>query len=123
MIAVLAVALGGAAGAVLRFLVDRLIASRQKRPFPWAMIVVNVTGSFVLGLVSGLGMVLGPVWTMALGTGLCGGYTTFSTAMVDDVRLARGHRGGAMLAVVLGTAFWSLLAAAAGMRLGAHWAG
>ncbi|CAL8898769.1 fluoride efflux transporter CrcB [Kocuria varians] len=121
MIAALAVALGGAAGAVLRFLVDRLISSRQKRPFPAATVVINITGSFVLGLVSGLGMVLGPEWTLALGTGLCGGYTTFSTAMVDAVRLARERHRGAMVTVVLGTVLWSLLAAAGGMSLGSSW--
>ncbi|MDO4918863.1 fluoride efflux transporter CrcB [Kocuria sp.] len=122
MIAALAVALGGAIGAVLRFLTDRAVSSRQRRPFPLATALINVTGSFVLGLVSGLAIVLGPVWTVALGTGLCGGFTTFSTAMVDAVRLIRGKRGAAALAVVLGTLLWSLLAAAAGTTLGVHWA-
>ncbi|RKQ36766.1 fluoride efflux transporter FluC [Kocuria tytonis] len=122
MIAALAVALGGAVGAALRLLTDRVVSSRQERPFPLATVLVNVTGSFVLGLVSGLSLLLGPVWTVALGTGLCGGFTTFSTAMVDAVRLARNRRAGAVVAAVLGTVLWSLLAAAAGTTLGAHWA-
>ena len=122
MIAALAVALGGGLGAALRLLTDRLVTSRQRRPFPLATVLVNVLGSFVLGLVSGLSLLLGPLWTAALGVGLCGGYTTFSTAMVDAVRLMRDRRGGAALAAVLGTLLWSLLAAAVGTTLGAHWA-
>ncbi|MGK4216986.1 fluoride efflux transporter CrcB [Kocuria indica] len=122
MIAALAVALGGAVGAVLRFLVDRGITVRWAPTFPAATLLINVTGSFVLGVVTGLSAVLGPVWTLALGTGLCGGYTTFSTAMVDAVRLAREQRAGAAVVSVLGTVLWSLLAVAAGLTLGTHWA-
>ena len=122
MIAALAVALGGAVGAVLRFLVDRGITARWAPTFPAATLLINITGSFVLGVVTGLSAVLGPVWTLALGTGLCGGYTTFSTAMVDAVRLAREQRAGAAVVSVLGTVLWSLLAVAAGLTLGSHWA-
>ena len=122
MIAALAVALGGAVGAVLRFLVDRGITARWAPTFPAATLLINVTGSFVLGVVTGLSAVLGPVWTLALGTGLCGGYTTFSTAMVDAVRLARSQRAGTAVVSVLGTVLWSLLAVAAGLTLGTHWA-
>lgn len=122
MSAALAVALGAAVGAVLRFLVDRGITARWAPTFPAATLLINVTGSFVLGVVTGLSAVLGPVWTLALGTGLCGGYTTFSTAMVDAVRLAREQRAGAAVVSVLGTALWSLLAVAAGLTLGTHWA-
>uniref|UniRef100_UPI0034A0CCC1 fluoride efflux transporter CrcB n=1 Tax=Kocuria marina TaxID=223184 RepID=UPI0034A0CCC1 len=122
VIAAPAVALGGAVGAVLRFLVDRGITARWALTFPAATLLINVTGSFVLGVVTGLSAVLGPVWTLALGTGLCGGYTTFSTAMVDAVRLAREQRAGAAVVSVLGTVLWSLLAVAAGLTLGSHWA-
>ena len=122
MIAAVAVALGGAVGAVLRFLVDRGITARWAPTFPAATLLINMTGSFVLGVVTGLSAVLGPVWTLALGTGLCGGYTTFSTAMVDAVRLAREQRAGAAVVSVLGTVLWSLLAVAAGLTLGSHWA-
>ena len=118
MITALAVALGGGTGAALRFLVDRAVTPRQTRPFPLATVLVNITGSFVLGLVSGLALLLGPVWTAALGTGLCGGFTTFSTSMVDAVRLARERRPGAVLVAVVGTLLWSLLAAALGVVLG-----
>ena len=122
MIAAIAVALGGAVGAVLRFFVDRAVTARWAPAFPVATLLINVTGSFVLGVVTGMGTVLGPTWTLALGTGLCGGYTTFSTAMVDAVRLARTQRAGAAVVSVLGTVLWSLLAVATGLTLGTLWA-
>ena len=115
-------AVGGGLGAALRFLVDRFVTSHRRGSLPLGTVLVNVVGSFGLGVVSGLGILLGPEWTLALGTGLFGGFTTFSTAMVDAVRLAREHRGGAAAAVVLGTLLWSLLAVAAGMTLAANWA-
>ncbi|MCT1457686.1 fluoride efflux transporter CrcB, partial [Kocuria rhizophila] len=121
MIAALAVAVGGGLGAALRFLVDRFVTAHQRGSLPLGTVLVNVLGSFGLGVVSGLGIRLGPEWTIALGTGLFGGFTTFSTAVVDAVRLARERRGGAAAAVVLGTLLWSLLAVAAGMTLGANW--
>lgn len=122
MIAAFAVAVGGGLGAALRFVVDRFVTSHRRGSLPLGTVLVNVVGSFGLGVVSGLGILLGPEWTLALGTGLFGGFTTFSTAMVDAVRLAREHRGAAAAAVVLGTLLWSLLAVAAGMTLAANWA-
>ncbi|MCT2249943.1 fluoride efflux transporter CrcB [Kocuria rhizophila] len=122
MIAALAVAVGGGLGAALRFVVDRFVTSHRRGSLPLGTVLVNVVGSFGLGVVSGLGILLGPEWILALGTGLFGGFTTFSTAMLDAVRLAREHRGAAAAAVVLGTLLWSLLAVAAGMTLAANWA-
>ena len=121
MIAALAVAVGGGLGAALRFVVDRFVTSHRRGSLPLGTVLVNVVGSFGLGVVSGLGILLGPEWILALGTGLFGGFTTFSTAMLDAVRLAREHRGAAAAAVVLGTLLWSLLAVAAGMTLAANW--
>ncbi|MCT1880673.1 fluoride efflux transporter CrcB, partial [Kocuria rhizophila] len=120
MIAALAVAVGGGLGAALRFVVDRFVTSHRRGSLPLGTVLVNVVGSFGLGVVSGLGILLGPEWILALGTGLFGGFTTFSTAMLDAVRLAREHRGAAAAAVVLGTLLWSLLAVAAGMTLAAN---
>lgn len=122
MIAAFAVAVGGGLGAALRFVVDRFVTSHRRGSLPLGTVLVNVVGSFGLGVVSGLGILLGPEWILALGTGLFGGFTTFSTAMLDAVRLAREHRGAAAAAVVLGTLLWSLLAVAAGMTLAANWA-
>lgn len=84
------VALAGGLGATLRFVVDSQIARRVRRRMPWGTVVINVSGSFLLGLLTSMALSrpglseLKPI----LGTGLLGGYTTFSTASVEAVNLA-----------------------------------
>lgn len=95
----LAVVAGGA-GAVLRYLVDTAVTTRIAGDGPWGTAVVNVTGSFVLGIVTALaidGTVDEAVLAVA-GTGFLGGYTTFSTASVETVQLALAGRHRAALA-------------------------
>ncbi len=84
-----ALCVAGGVGAALRFVVDGLVRSRVRSAFPWGTAVVNVTGSLILGVLFGLGSgaLLDPQWTLVLGTGLIGGYTTFSTASLETVRL------------------------------------
>ena len=88
------VALGGAVGAALRF----TIASRydEARGFPWGTLVVNVTGSALLGVLSALA--LSGHATALLGTGFCGGFTTYSAFAVQTHGL--GPRRGTAYAVV-----------------------
>lgn len=90
---VLAVAVGGALGAVLRHLASVSVAGRGR--IPWGVLVVNVVGSFIAGLA--LGLPLDPVAQLVLVSGLCGGLTTFSTVAVDTVQLvlAGKHRAAA----------------------------
>ncbi len=85
---VLWVGAGGAVGSALRYLVWRAVGTSGG--FPWATVFVNITGSFVLGLLAGLyaGRV-GPTMRLALFFGLLGGYTTFSTFTSETVVLAR----------------------------------
>ncbi len=117
----LLVALGGGLGAVTRFVVDAEIGRRVTRwGIPLGTVVVNVTGSFLLGLIVGW-------WTYhagdpglkaALGTGFMGGYTTFSTACVEAARLGRAGRGWALLVHAGGTVVLGVAAAALGFWLG-----
>lgn len=81
------VALGAAAGAPLRYLVDRAIQARHDTVFPWGTLTVNVTGSLVLGFL--LGLPAGPAVTAVLGTGFCGALTTYSTLSYETLRLAQ----------------------------------
>lgn len=82
-------ATAGAAGAVCRYLVDLLLAPRLGRRFPWSTFAVNVSGSFLLGLVVGAtGGLLPDEVGRVLAVGFCGAYTTFSTHMVDTWHLA-----------------------------------
>lgn len=103
MIGILVAVFGGV-GAALRFVVDSWVATRLRATLPMGTVVVNVTGSLLLGLLTGWAMRHGGGGDVAvvLGTGLLGGYTTFSTASVEAVRLARGGRGvGALLHAAL----------------------
>lgn len=113
-----AVALAGGLGSVARFLVDGAITRRWGAQQPWGTFVVNVTGSFALGLVVGLAGRLGPGPVAVVGLGLLGGYTTFSTAMWEGVRLLRGRRWTPALLHTLGLLLACLLASAAGLGLG-----
>lgn len=76
----------GGVGAVTRFLVDAMIGQRLGRDFPWGTLVINVSGAFVLGLLTGL-TAKGDTLLLA-GTALIGSYTTFSTWMFETHRLA-----------------------------------
>ncbi|MFT4042885.1 MAG: fluoride efflux transporter CrcB [Gordonia sp. (in: high G+C Gram-positive bacteria)] len=112
-----AVLLAGALGAVARFVVDGVVNKRWPTPFPWATVIINVTGSLILGILLGCVMFhAAPSSLSAIaGTGFCGGYTTFSTASMDSVRLAKGR--SVWLSVT--NAFGSLVASVAACALGA----
>ena len=92
--------LAGASGALARFLIDALIKQRWKSPFPLATVVINVTGSALLGVLAGVVLFHGQssMWQTVVGTGFCGGYTTFSTASFETVRLVQ--QGRRMLALL-----------------------
>lgn len=91
---VLWVGLAGSAGAVARFVLDGMIRSRRTSEFPWATIIVNVTGSLLLEFIAGLVLFHGAPGSVQtiVGVGFCGGYTTFSTASFETVRLIQRQR-------------------------------
>ena len=108
-----------AAGAVARAVVDRLVSDAVRRDFPWGTIVINVSGSFVLGFLTGLGLyhAFPADARLVLGTGFCGAYTTFSTFSFETVRLIEAGRGRAALGNVAISTGVAVLAAAAGLAL------
>ena len=84
-----AIAVAGALGASTRYLVDHLVSTRLSGVFPWGTFTINVSGSFLAGLVTGLllaGRVSAATATVVAG-GFLGAYTTFSTAMYETARL------------------------------------
>jgi CrcB protein len=117
----LLVAVGGAAGAVSRYLVDGFVLARTGAQFPWGTLVVNLTGSFVLGLLFALAIeadllgreVRGPVMI-----GFIGAYTTFSTLMLETWRLWEDGAVALAAVNVVGSALLGLLAVFAGLTLG-----
>ncbi|MFC7342634.1 fluoride efflux transporter FluC [Saccharopolyspora griseoalba] len=117
----LLVALGGAVGACLRFLTDRWVQARHDTGFPWGTLVVNATGSLLLGLLAGAGLfgIELPVLHPLVGIGLCGALTTYSTFGYESVRLiVDGARLFALLNV-LGTVLVGLGAGATGLMIAA----
>ena len=84
-------AVAGGVGAGLRYIVDVLVMRGRRGGFPLGILLVNVTGSFALGVLTGLGRDRSTAsWSWPLGVGLLGGYTTFSTVSVESVLLVRG---------------------------------
>ncbi len=84
---VLAIGLIGGLGSLARFLLDAAVAARVGRAFPWGTLTINLSGSFVLGLLTGLAL-RGDA-RLIVATGLIGSFTTFSTWMLDSVLLRR----------------------------------
>jgi fluoride exporter len=115
----LLVAVAGGAGAVLRALIIHHLGLRRTDPLPAGTVVVNASGSLVLGVVTGLSLYhgLGSHVLAVIGVGLCGGYTTWSTASWETIHLLHtGHRTEAV-AYTLGSLAVCVAAAAAGIAL------
>ena len=115
----LAVAAGGALGAVGRYAVISRMGSLLGTKFPFGTLVVNVTGSFLLGLVVAIAAAQGTAngWFAFLGVGVLGGFTTFSTFALDVAFLAgrRAMRTAALYIAV--SVVFSIAAFAVGLYL------
>lgn len=109
----LCVMLGAALGAPLRWLVDRAVQARHDSVFPWGTFTVNVIGSFLLGVFAAA-FAQESLWYAALGTGLCGGFTTFSTFSYENIRLMEEGSDR----VALGNVLASVTAGLAALSLG-----
>lgn len=118
MLRIVLVLAGGALGTVVRYLLSSFIYSNVKNPtFPYANLVINVSGSFLIGVLAELfeaRLLVSPTTRVALLTGVLGGYTTFSSFAFETFSLLRdGQVGLAMLNV----------SASIGLGLGAVWLG
>lgn len=114
------IGVGGFAGANARYLLGTWIAERLGAGFPYGTFVINITGSFALGLLVALieGHGLSPVVRLSLAIGFLGAYTTFSTFTFETLRLI--ENGNALLAVTnaVGSLGVGLLAGLLGILLG-----
>lgn len=99
MISILAVGAGGAIGAVLRYLLGNAIPGHENA-FPLGTFLINIAGAFVIGLVTALSVKHGlsdSKWVLFLKTGVCGGFTTFSTFSLESYTLLHSGRGSVAL--------------------------
>ncbi|RFA06675.1 chromosome condensation protein CrcB [Subtercola boreus] len=110
----------GGAGSVLRLVADGTIKSHTRASFPIGTMIINITGAFLLGFITETAFqgVLPDAWRLIIGTGLLGGYTTFSTASFESIRLIQQHRYVPALANSLGMLGLAILAALAGAGIG-----
>lgn len=116
-----AVAVGGAVGAVSRVLVTHLMAVVAGHRFPYGTLAVNVLGSFLLGLVLTLGASRARLTTPVialLGSGFCGGFTTFSTYSVETVEALTIRTTASGLSIVVLNNVLALAAAGLGLYVG-----
>jgi len=116
----LGMAVAGGVGAACRLLVDGIVRNRIRIAYPLGTLIINVSGSLLLGFVTGLALsqLVSDDWKTILGTGLLGGYTTFSTASFETVRLIQERRYSAALTNGLGMLVLSVAAAYLGLWLG-----
>ncbi len=110
----LLVMVGAAIGAPARWLFDRAVQQRHDSVFPWGTFGVNISGSFLLGIIAGAAALTGVSsgWQALLGTGFCGGFTTFSAYSLETFRLIEdgspeiaARNVGASLALGMAAAF------------------
>jgi CrcB protein len=115
------IAVAGALGAPVRYVLDGFVQDRTDSVFPRGTFVINVTGSFILGVLTGLLLyhAFPSDPKIVLGTGFCGAYTTFSTFTYETVRLAEERAFGAAFQNALSSIVVPALAAAAGLAIAA----
>ncbi|WP_044370417.1 fluoride efflux transporter CrcB [Streptomyces noursei] len=113
------VVIGAMVGAPLRCLTDRSVQRRHDTVFPWGTFTVNVTGSLILGLLTGAvaAGAASPHVQLLAGTGLCGALTTYSTFSYETLRLSQDGAGFLAAANVVGSIVAGLGAAFVGATL------
>jgi CrcB protein len=118
---IVGVALGGALGASARYGLDRLIERRSTAVFPWSTFTINVTGCFLIGLVTAALVDRHhlPAWLrVGIVVGFIGGYTTFSTFVQETYDVGDIHHVAIALAYVIASIAAGLVVLYAGLRVG-----
>ncbi|MHB8381760.1 MAG: fluoride efflux transporter CrcB [Candidatus Binataceae bacterium] len=121
MLGVILVAIGGAIGSAARYIVGGWFASRFGAAFPYGTFVINVTGSFIIGLFLAFAdsrATLSPYWRLFFAVGFVGGYTTFSTFEYESMRLFQSGEMLAGAAYMLGSVVTGAVGVLAGIALG-----
>jgi fluoride exporter len=117
---ILVIGLGGAIGSISRYLIGGYIHRHLATTFPAGTFIVNITGCFIIGLLWGLASRhawLTLEWRLFLITGICGGYTTFSSFSYESIELFRQGNYVYFLLYVLFSVLFGLLATVGGAAL------
>jgi CrcB protein len=115
------IAIGGAAGATTRYVVDTWVSERAGGAFPWGTFVINISGSLILGLLFALAVERGVLPASVRGPlliGFIGAYTTFSTLMLESWRLIESGAVVLGLANLVGSSVIGMVAVVGGLMLG-----
>lgn len=114
------VGLAGALGAVFRYLLGRFVAERVSSQFPLGTLLINITGAFLIGLLSALAghKVISTSQQVILATGFLGGYTTFSTMSWEGIQLVRGGSTTNGMLYLSGSVALGLVCATLGLVVG-----
>jgi CrcB protein len=117
---ILLVALGGAMGSAARYGINLSLNKYTTKAFPVATLTVNLAGCFLVGLLAGFAIKNNASqtwWTLLLGTGFCGGFTTFSAFALDNNNLFRNEQGWAAVAYTIFSVVIGILLCRLGMGL------
>jgi fluoride exporter len=115
------IAAGGAAGAIARYLVQGWAQDLTGGRFPWGTFAVNISGSFLLGVVFAIGIdraALAPEVRVPVMIGFIGSYTTFSTLMLESWRLVEEGDYLFLLGNLVGSVVVGMVALVAGLAMG-----
>jgi CrcB protein len=113
----LLVGIGGAIGSVLRYLFSQMIKSG---PFPLATFTVNIIGSFLIGIFIALSIKqseFNSSWKIFLATGICGGFTTFSSFSIENLQLIQQGKWMTSLLYIAGSILLGVIATAIGYKI------
>jgi fluoride exporter len=117
---ILMVGVGGGLGSIARFLCQKYIYAWHPHAFPFATFFVNILGCFLIGIFYALaekGNILTPEWRLFLTTGICGGFTTFSSFAYENVTLLRSGDFLYFGLYIAGSVFLGIIATFGGIAL------
>lgn len=118
---VIAVIIFGAVGSLIRFLLSRYVNELLPKNFPWGILVVNVSGCFIIGFLAVFlvgRFELNAFWRAGIFVGFLGGYTTFSSFSLDTISLLQAQNYSAGIINIAASLLFSLLATTVGILLG-----